>query len=424
MGSPKARFGYADDVGLLVISPSLDTNSRSLSDLSQEALNWGSTEGITFDPAKSELMHFSRRRADKNPTTTPSVAAGPIQVSEGSTRLYLRWLGVLKLTFKWHAKEMASKALIVANARRSLGNTVTGVPPHLLQQAVKACVLRKAYYGAETWWPGHTRPGPISPISNRVDGLLDSLAKEVLAGARAILPVYCTTPTAVLHRESGLLPPEIELNHLAVRYSEGSSPWARTRRSLARALPTARFSSDLWLCLDNLEVATRLLSLLTGSSQAVFSSFCFLATAWPLRERLPHTHPGALRVRWVPGHIDVPGNVAVDAAAKEGASLQPPPHTEYSYASLKRRAKASANSAASTLWLAVCPQTYRDLGIPTAPRLPDELRLPCPLLGRILAARSGHGDFADYHERFKHDNAHLLCRCGAPKPLSNSYSAG
>jgi hypothetical protein len=103
MGSPKARFGYTDNVGLLAISSSLATNSRSLSDSLQEALDWGTIEGITFDPGKSELMHFTRRKADQDPTITPSVAAGPIQVSEGSVRPYLRWLGILfdkKLTFK------------------------------------------------------------------------------------------------------------------------------------------------------------------------------------------------------------------------------------------------------------------------------------------------------------------------------------
>jgi hypothetical protein len=182
MGTPKARFGYADDVALLAISSSLATNSTALSDSLQKALDWGATEGITFDPAKSELLHFSRRRSDQDPTSTPSVSARAISVSEGSTRPYLRWLGIMfdkKLTFKFHVKEMASKALTVANALRSLGNTVRGVPPILLQQAVSACVLRKGYYGAETWWPGRTRPGRASPISNRVHGLLDSLAEVV-----------------------------------------------------------------------------------------------------------------------------------------------------------------------------------------------------------------------------------------------------
>jgi hypothetical protein len=147
-------------------------------------------------------MHFSRRRTDQDPTRNPSVTAGPITVYESTDRPYLRWLGILfdkKLTFKWHAKEMAAKAITVANALRSLGNTVRGVQPRLLRQVVSACVLRKAYYGAETWWPGRNRPTTSSPISNRVDGHLTSLAKVVLAGARAVLslpynPDSCPTP--------------------------------------------------------------------------------------------------------------------------------------------------------------------------------------------------------------------------------------
>jgi ribonuclease HI len=549
LGVPKTRFGYADDVALLATSLSLTANSQALSASLQEALDWGSAEGITFDPDKSELMHFSRRRTDQDPNRNPSVTAGPITVYESTDRPYLRWLGILfdkKLTFKWHAKEMAAKALTVASALRSLGNTVRGVQPRLLRQVVSACVLRKAYYGAETWWPGRTRPGTSSPISNQVDGHLTSLAKVVLAGARAVLPVYRTTPTAALHRESGLLPPEIELNQLALlaatrlrrldpyhpllkratkiaRLGRPTSRFARRVLALpnselvnplqnppwlpqesreailtrihgpcgrpkeqaaidfqnfyqtlprndisifsdgsqldnkrtgggfvgyqagqqivrgsfslghdkevfdaeaeaalagvkaAISCPTSRFANDLWVFLDNVEVATRLLSPSTGSSQAVFNSFCSLASSWPLRERLPHTRPGSVRIRWVPGHTQVPQNEAADRAAKEGAALPPPPPADLSYASLKRWAKAKAPAAARSLWLAVAPQSYRELGITTSPKLPDELQLARSLLGRILAARTGHGDFAEYHERFNHEDAHLLCGCGARK---------
>jgi hypothetical protein len=45
----------------------------------------------------------------------------------------------------------AAKALVVANALRSLGNTVRRVAPYLLRQAAVACAIRKAYFGAETW---------------------------------------------------------------------------------------------------------------------------------------------------------------------------------------------------------------------------------------------------------------------------------
>jgi hypothetical protein len=93
---------------------------------------------------------------------------------------------------------------------------VRGVNSYLMQQAITACVLRKVYYGAETWWPGRTRPGfRKDRVLNLVQNHLDGITKVILAGARAVLPVYRTTPVPVLHRESGLLPAEIELDYLA-----------------------------------------------------------------------------------------------------------------------------------------------------------------------------------------------------------------
>jgi hypothetical protein len=59
LGSPKARFGYADDGAFLATSPSLETNTQSLSESLQDALNWGRAQGITFAADKYKLIHFS-----------------------------------------------------------------------------------------------------------------------------------------------------------------------------------------------------------------------------------------------------------------------------------------------------------------------------------------------------------------------------
>jgi hypothetical protein len=64
LGKPSTRFGYADDVALLAVSPSFKTNSQLLSAALQEALDWGLAEGVTFELAKSELLYFSRQRAN------------------------------------------------------------------------------------------------------------------------------------------------------------------------------------------------------------------------------------------------------------------------------------------------------------------------------------------------------------------------
>ena len=44
-----------------------------------------------------------------------------------------------------------------------------------------------------------------------------------------------------------------------------------------------------------------------------------------------------------------------------------------------------------------------------------ELLLPRKTLGHLLAARSGHGDFQAYHERFRHTEQDTLYRYGQPK---------
>ena len=64
------------------------------------------------------------------------------------------------------------------------------------------------------------------------------------------------------------------------------------------------------------------------------------------------------------------------------------------------------------LWSTACPARYRDLDLQMRPRKPPELSLPRWLLHHLIAARTGHGDFAAYHRRFKHKNAILECSCG------------
>jgi hypothetical protein len=72
-------------------------------------------------------------------------------------------------------------------------------------------------------------------------------------------------------------------------------------------------------------------------------------------------------------------------------------------------------------WNDRAPARYKDLGITAQGRLPTELCLRRPVLGRLLAARSGHGDFYEYHERFNHQDAVLYCSCGAAKTPDHFY---
>jgi hypothetical protein len=95
-----------------------------------------------------------------------------------------------------------------------------------------------------------TRPGSRKDlILNLVQSHLDDITKAILAGARAALPVYRTTPVPVLHRESGLLPAVIELSYLAaiatvrLRRLDPYDPLRRRAEGITRTgLQTSRFA--------------------------------------------------------------------------------------------------------------------------------------------------------------------------------------
>ncbi|KAI0998379.1 hypothetical protein K3495_g9812 [Podosphaera aphanis] len=164
----------------------------------------------------------------------------------------------------------------------------------------------------------------------------------------------------------------------------------------ALTLPSTKFATNLWICLDNLEVVTRLLSPFPGSSQATFDEFLELNPCWQARPRLTHAGQEELRIRWVPAHASIPGNVAADKAAKLGASLPHPSTPILSHAGLRRWAKHSSAISLHNLWklLSLSTGIYERISVDTAPLRPKELELPRATLGRILAARTGHGDFA------------------------------
>ena len=225
LGGLKNAFGYADDFAILETSRSLEENALKVRDSINLVLSWGDTEGVTFDPKKSELLHFSRKYRDK--TNRPIIQTAKFPISENLQRLHLKWLGIhfdRKLTFKTHVQIQTAKALRVANALRCLGNTSRGTRPYLSRKAINACVMPIAYFGAETWWPGKTRTKGDKIVSNRVGSHINLIDKVHSAAARSMLPVFCTTPAAALLRESGLNTAEITLHNTIQRAA------IRTRR--------------------------------------------------------------------------------------------------------------------------------------------------------------------------------------------------
>ncbi|KJZ68004.1 hypothetical protein HIM_12605 [Hirsutella minnesotensis 3608] len=83
---------------------------------------------------------------------------------------------------------------------------------------------------------------------------------------------------------------------------------------------------------------------------------------------------------------------------------------------LRRKAKTDAARRFEAWWQVEMPDSYRAIKLKTTTKCPKELvGVPRERLHHLLAARSGHGDFAPYNERFDHPDALLKCSCGRRK---------
>ncbi|KAK2468406.1 hypothetical protein H9L39_20052 [Fusarium oxysporum f. sp. albedinis] len=117
----------------------------------------------------------------------------------------------------------------------------------------------------------------------------------------------------------------------------------------------------------------------------------------------------------IQGHSDIPGNEQADILVKAASALPEPEDAQPTLAHLRRIARQKPKEAFEAWWSTSAPDQYKRLNLKATTGCPSELSLPRAALHHLLAARSLHGDFAVYHERFNHNDARLVCSCGRRK---------
>jgi hypothetical protein len=167
-----------------------------------EMVRWGAANGVSFDPKKTEVMHFSRGKLK----IAPAVRHGEV---EKYPEPALRWLGIWldsRLSFRVHVEKWAAKAKAVAYHLRGLTNTIHGPLPSAVRSAVKACVEPVLLHGSEAWYPGTSRPRwnqPTKDIPSSNQHLIQRMTKAMNQAMRAILPVLKTTPSLSSTEKAG-----------------------------------------------------------------------------------------------------------------------------------------------------------------------------------------------------------------------------
>lgn len=190
---------------------------------------------------------------------------------------------------------------------------------------------------------------------------------------------------------------------------------SRTMRGLEAALtsPMVEVSSGIHICTDNLNVAQKAGTIPKGSSQAGFARFKEAAQQWIRQGR-------KITVQWVPSHMGIQGNEKADIEAKKHADIIAAAVTEetQTLAHAYRVIRQKKDQAWLNEWkiegTSQAVKYYQELKIRPTTNIKGmpEMNLSRKVLGWLIAARSGHGHFADYHERFGHEEEDIRCKCG------------
>ncbi|KAI0999638.1 hypothetical protein K3495_g8559 [Podosphaera aphanis] len=223
-------FGYVDEVAILSVAKTLAETSLLTASRVGSITRSCDHKGLSLADNKTEILHLHRSRQPPPPVIIKGVSRTP-----NST---LRWLGVFldtMLSFKQHVQEWSAKTQRISSHIRQLGNTNRGVPTSFLRTAALAAALPVILYGAEVWWRGHSFFRRGRPTSTRSQHLVDMVSRALVNLARAILPVYKTTPIAALLREVWLKPAHILLEEIrlnsAVRLATADSFHPLVKRS-------------------------------------------------------------------------------------------------------------------------------------------------------------------------------------------------
>jgi hypothetical protein len=188
LSNPQGRFGYADDTAILCVGDTVEETAAAASRSVEEMVRWGAANGVSFDPKKTEVMHFSRSKLE----TAPAIRHGDV---EKHPEAAMRWLGIWldsSLSFRVHAEKWTAKSQAVAHHLRGLTNTIHGPLPSAVRSAVRACVEPVLLYGTEVWYPGATRPRWDQPSKDRpssIQHLLQRMNKAIYSSIYA-----CYTP--------------------------------------------------------------------------------------------------------------------------------------------------------------------------------------------------------------------------------------
>lgn len=196
-------LGFVDDYTAWVVGDLAEENILKLQEtVIPRVVDWEPKSGATFEAEKTQLIHFTRNRANAQRRFTPLRMNGA-NISPQAT---VKVLGVYldeQLRMNEHIQKAAQRAKVQAMALGSL----RGLRPTAMRQLYMSTVASKLDYAAPIWFQ--------AKHSLRMHKTFEAVQK---IGSQAILGAYKTAAGTILETEAGLLPTSLRLEHKAIQY--------------------------------------------------------------------------------------------------------------------------------------------------------------------------------------------------------------
>ena len=203
------------------------------------ALEWGDRNGLTFNPSKTEVLLFNRKKEPELPTK--------LQMSGKSVDFtdQVRYLGVIldtKLSWKPHIKLKVKNAkAALAKARSSLGQL--GGFQAMLSKWIYTGIVRPALtYGALVWAPGCESKWAQKELTR-----VNRLALMSLGSFRR------STPTAGLEVLMDVRPLPLHINYEACLGLRRTTNKSKTPQVYAKDCPYKGHRKHGWLKFDEID---------------------------------------------------------------------------------------------------------------------------------------------------------------------------
>jgi hypothetical protein len=305
-------------------------NARTLTREISALFKKGEEMAIQFDPAKTELIHFTTSK--KAPLATVSLPDRTIVKPEK----LVKWLGIDfddALSFKEHIATRISRATSAFHRMCRLANKERGLTPFAMRQLYMACVVSVADFGAPIFWKGQE-------FAKTRYQSLQNLALHRILGTFRSAPII---PSEV---EAALPPPAIRMNTTTRRY-------AFRARKLPPSHPIQQSLHHAWTRVDSDEDSDLSEDSTRSRNEGPVTQMERIALS--IQDCLSHPEEQIIHDYFRPWQRLTPFETVISQLSKEEEAQA---HTQYMTSRLGSNLLAIYSDASSGFEIGLCTSTW------------------------------------------------------------------